>query len=154
MEAMLAWVAVSVWLAGSPLAAQATCGADGYRVVAQRWDVVLKTGWEMRQDCAHPERPAHFVPLRSIAPAAVGDRPQALAAPVQVSPLLVQAGEPVRLWLQDEVVRIEMSGIAERSAHSGDRVLVRVTRQDASDGRTVQYIPGTVRGVADVEMER
>ena len=33
--------------------------------------------------------------------------------------VLVRAGDAVRLWLQNEVARIEMSGVAEQSARNG-----------------------------------
>jgi len=51
-------------------------------------------------------------------------------------------------------VRIEMTGVVERSAAMGERVVVRVTRQTEDAGLTVQRIDGTVRGAGDVEMER
>jgi flagella basal body P-ring formation protein FlgA len=68
-------------------------------------------------------------------------------------PLLVRAGDAVRLWSQGGRVRIEMSGVAEQSARSGERVVVRVTRQTDDAGLTVERIAGTVRGAGDVEME-
>jgi flagella basal body P-ring formation protein FlgA len=68
--------------------------------------------------------------------------------------LLVHAGEPVRLWFQDETVRIEMSGVAEESARGGDHVTVRIMRQGDENGMTVKHITGTVRGAGDVEMEQ
>jgi hypothetical protein len=143
-----------VVLAGS-MPAQTGCPISGYRVLARRWDAVLRMGWELRQDCAHPEWP-----LRSVAIGVVtnfGGATVAEVAPVRVSispPILVRAGDAVRLWLQDEAARIEMSGVAEQSAHKGERVLVRITRQDIEEGLTVQHIAGTVRGVGDVEIER
>jgi len=144
-----------IMLAPMPAPSQTGCAVGGYRVVARRWDAVLRTGWELRQDCAHPEWPAHSVAVGAIA--AKGGmgvsevlRPSAAIVP----PLLVRAGDAVRLWLQDATARIEMSGVAEQSARSGERVLVRVTKQDADEGLTVQHIAGIVRGIGNVEMER
>lgn len=145
-------------LSGAPVIAQAVapCGADGYRVVARRWDAVLKKGWEWKQNCAHPEWPARSVAL--LLPAA--------SAPIEISaasssmpaefsqPVLVRAGETVTLWLQEEKVRIEMSGVAEESARCGEHVVVRVTHQSDDAGSTMDHIAGIVRGLADVEMER
>jgi len=51
-------------------------------------------------------------------------------------------------------VRIEMSGVVEQSARSGERVVVQITRQNDESGTTVERIAGTVRGAGDVEMER
>jgi hypothetical protein len=56
--------------------------------------------------------------------------------------------------MQDEMVRIEMSGVVEQSAHIGDRVIVQVTRQDVDSGMSIDRYPGIARGVEDVEMER
>ncbi len=131
--------------------AQAGCGESGYRVIASRWDVVLRRGWDLRQDCAHPEWPARLI--AEAAPGSVSmDRPAVAAAAAQ--PLLVHAGDSVRLWVQDAVVRIEMSGVAEQSARAGERVVVRVTRQTDDAGLTVERIGGIVRGTGNVEMER
>lgn len=135
--------------------ASAGCGAGGYRVVATRWDAVLGRGWELRQDCAHPDWPARSVAVsrQAIAsgaqsgPAGTG----AIAPPVQ--PFLVHAGERVRLWSQDEMVRIEMSGVAEQSARSGESVMVQIARQNDGAGMTVETLSGIVRGPGDVEME-
>jgi flagella basal body P-ring formation protein FlgA len=70
------------------------------------------------------------------------------------APLLVHAGDHVRLWSQDEMVRIEISGVVEQSARSGDRVVVQIMRQNDDTGMSVERIAGTVRGAGDVEMER
>jgi hypothetical protein len=135
---------------------QAECGADGYRVTARRWDAVLGMVWELRQNCSHSDWPARLVAVGpgSIRPAERADLASPIAAAAIILPLLVHAGEQVRLWSQDESVRIEMSGEAERSARGGERVMVRVTRQSEDAGLTVQEIAGTVRGPGDVEMER
>jgi hypothetical protein len=47
-----------------------------------------------------------------------------------------------------------MSGVVERSARAGERVVVRITRQSDDAGLTVDRIDGIVRGAGDVEMER
>jgi flagella basal body P-ring formation protein FlgA len=70
-----------------------------------------------------------------------------------LQPLVVHAGDTVRLWMQDRTVRIEISGVAERSARSGEQVTVRVTQQ-SDDGLTVQRIAGIARGPGDVEMDQ
>jgi flagella basal body P-ring formation protein FlgA len=76
-------------------------------------------------------------------------------APGQMyQPLLIHAGDYVKLWMQDKTVRIELSGVAEQSAHNGERVIVRILQQTEDAGQTVQRIAGIVRGTGDVEMER
>jgi hypothetical protein len=56
--------------------------------------------------------------------------------------------------MQDSSVRIEMTGVAEQSARSGEHVTIRVTQQTEDAGISVQRIPGIVRGQYDVEMEQ
>ncbi len=145
----VAWVAFGA----SAFAQGAGCSSEGRRVVATRWDAVLGKGWELVEDCAHPERPARLVAAASAVEAgAVGGlRGQPIAA---VRPLLVRVGEVVRLWQQTATVRIELKGIAEQSAASGEHVVVRIARQTEDAGLAVQRIDGTVRGAGDVEMER
>ena len=144
---------VMAWCGQAQAQTQAKCGADGYRVIASRWDAVLRRGWDLRQDCAHPEWP-----VRLIAAATPGFFPPggagqpAVAAPA-VRPLLVHAGDFVRLWEQDAMVRIEMSGVVEQSARAGEQVVVRITRQTDDAGLTVDRVGGIVRGAGDVEME-
>jgi hypothetical protein len=135
---------------------QAVCGADGYRVTAKRWDAVLRKGFEYRQVCAHPEWPARLVALGSVAGEKIVESGPAKAMEVAIiaEPLLVTAGAPVRLWMQDNLVRIEMSGVVERSARKGDHVTVQVTHQNDETGLTVERIAGIVRGPGEVEMER
>ncbi len=141
---------------GSALAQDGTVCGGGYRVIARRWDAVLQMGWEMRQNCAHPNWPARLVSVASIArgPAAVSRFVMPNEQAPAVEPLLVRAGDQVRLWMEDGPVHIEMSGVAEQSARNGTHVIVRITRQSDDAGLTVQRIPGIVRGAGDVEMQR
>jgi hypothetical protein len=142
------------WCAPGLAQADAGCGASAYRVIAARWDAVLRRSWELREDCAHPEWPARLVAGNAAGPFVRGEAVRhADAAPV-VQPLLVHAGDAVRLWMQDRLVRIEMSGVAEGSARMGERVVVRTTRQSDDVGLTVERVAGIVRGAGDVEMER
>jgi hypothetical protein len=144
------------WCAPALAQTQAGCGASGYRVIASRWDAVLARGWELRQDCAHPEWPARLAvaAMPGSFPLSGAGGPAAPVAALVVQPLLVHAGESVRLWEQDSLVRIEMSGVAEQSARAGERVVVKVTRQTDDAGLTVDRVGGIVRGAGDVEIER
>lgn len=148
---LLAAAGVMVCCGPSSAHAQRECGATGYRVIASRWDAVLGRGWELRQDCAHPEWPARLIAEAAPGSVSMGRPATAVAA---AQPLLVRAGDSVRLWEQDAMVRIEMRGVAEQSARAGERVVVQVTRQTDDAGLTVELIGGIVRGAGDVEMER
>jgi hypothetical protein len=130
------------------------CAPQGYKVIARTWDAALGRSWVLRQDCAHPAWPARLTPAPTAAPPISRAALFQQEAPPPVRPLLVHAGDPVRLWQQDATVRIEMTGVAEQSARAGERVVVRITRQTDEAGLTVQRIPGVVRAAGDVEMER
>jgi hypothetical protein len=56
--------------------------------------------------------------------------------------------------MQDEHVRIQMTGVAEQSARSCEHVIVRIQRPGEASNLAPQQIPGIVRGASDVEMER
>lgn len=147
VSAALTWPMLAV--------AQTGCGTDGYRVISQRWDAVLRGGWELRQNCTHPEWP---VRLSSMSRGTIGQpklyetvAPESIPAP---QPLLVHGGETVRLWQQDDKVRIEMYGVAEQSARAADRIIVRIVRQHGDEAASVERIAGIVRATRDVEMER
>ncbi len=145
----VAWIACGL----GACAQGAGCSGDGRRVVATRWDAVLGKGWELVEDCAHPERPARLVAAVSVVEAGPAGIVRGLPVTV-IRPLLVRAGDVVRLWQQTNTVRIEMSGVAEQSAANGEHVAIRVTRPADDAGLTVQRIDGTVRGAGEVEMQR
>jgi hypothetical protein len=146
------------------------CGTQGYRVVARRWDALLARNLELRQDCVHPEWPTRLVALESTisestsrGEANMGSTnmvSMAVVSPIRsnavvqiAAPLLVHAGDRVRLWSQDERVRIEISGVVEQSARNGDHVMVQVTRRNEDTGISVDRISGIVRAAGDVEMQ-
>jgi hypothetical protein len=152
------WVAAGAlaWCGSLGAQTQADCGASGYRVIASRWDAVLGKSWEVRQDCAHPEWPAHLVAVAAPFPFPIDGAAQSVVTPAAavVRPPLIHAGDFVKLWEQNAMVRIEMHGVAEQSARAGERVVVRITRETDDAGLTLDRIGGVVRGVGDVEMER
>ena len=133
--------------------AQTSC-PSGYRVISHHYDAELRKTWELRQDCAHPAWPAHSVAVVSNTPALLAGNSISLplATVSSIQPILVRAGEPVRLWSQDSTSRIEITGIAEQSARSGERINVRITRQSDDSGLTIQHIAGIVRAAGDVEI--
>lgn len=133
------------------IAQNAAC-PSGYRVVARRYDAELRKTWEFRQDCGHPEWPAYSVAVSNAAllTGNLTSLPQAHAS--NIEPLLVRAGERVRLWSQDASSRIEITGIAEQSARAGERINVRVAHQTDDSGLAIQHIAGIVRASGNVEI--
>jgi hypothetical protein len=131
----------------------ATCDASGKQIVARRWDVVLGHEWELVRDCRHPEWPARGQATKDAGPT-FASKPIAVAPSAEAQgPILVHAGDTVSLWQQAVLVRIEMSGVAERAARSGERVSVRVTHVTAEGSMSVERISGTVRAAGNVEIE-
>ena len=134
--------------------AQSACPA-GYRVLSRHYDAQLSKTWELRQNCAHPAWPAHAVAIPNSILLTVSTTSSPLVAVStipNVPSILVRAGESVRLWSQDAASRIEITGTAEQSAHLGERINVRITRQNEDAGLVVQHIAGIVRAVANVEI--
>jgi hypothetical protein len=145
---------VALALGLSVKAQVSTCDASGKQAVARRWDVVLGHEWEMVRDCRHPEWPARAQLVKGDA-AAIAIKPVDAAVVVAShEPIVVHAGDIVTLWQQAAFVRIEMSGVAERAARSGERIDVRVTHPTAEGGMSVERFSGTVRAAASVELEQ
>jgi hypothetical protein len=135
------------------LAQPAACPA-GYRVLSRHYDSELRKIWELRQDCAHPTWPAFSAAVANSALLAGNSTSLPLATVINVQPLLVHAGENVRLWSQDTSARIEINGVAEQSAHLGEHINVRITHQTDENGLTIQHIAGVVRAADSVEMSQ
>jgi hypothetical protein len=134
----------------------AACDASGKQIVARRWDVVLGHEWEMVRDCRHPEWPARARSVKSLIerPANPVANPPASPTAIFVEPLLIRAGEPVKLWQQAAYVRMEMNGVAEQAARRGEHIDVLVTRHNDDGSITSTHLSGTVRAAGDVEMDR
>lgn len=121
----------------------------GYRVASVRWDPVMKQSWATIVSCAHPERPG--ISLRT------GDASHAehgLSVPVREdrSPV-VRAGDIVEIWRQENLLRIEVTGVAEQSGSVGETIRVRLLRRPGSSQSIEEQLSGVVRGRADVEMQ-
>jgi hypothetical protein len=123
----------------TPLAAR----SGSYRVSEVMWDPVLGQRWAMVASCEHPERPAFAVPTKE----AIGEK-QSGGRKDDVP--VVRAGDVVRLWWQEDNLRIEMTAMSEENGGLGKVIRVRMLGGDSAERQFV----GVVRGVADVEMRR
>jgi hypothetical protein len=118
----------------------------GYRVSAVRWDPLLQRKWIMISTCGHPELPATAVLVPD-------PRPGTPLSHSATNPAVgVHAGDLVRLWRQEQALRIELSGFAEESAATGRRVRVRVLSYGPHNAGQPHTLLGIVRGVRDVEI--
>ncbi|MEO8736552.1 MAG: flagella basal body P-ring formation protein FlgA [Edaphobacter sp.] len=123
----------------------------GYRVTSVHWDPVMRQNWATIANCEHPEWPE--ASLR------VGETNGALSRSViqvseEHSPKLpiIRAGDIVRLWRQEDLLRIEVTGVAEESGSVGKTIRVRLLRRNTDDQSQEEQYTGIVRGPSDVEM--
>jgi hypothetical protein len=121
----------------------------GYRVANIRWDPVMRQSWATIVSCAHPEWPA--VVLRT-SEANHASRGLSAQAREERAPI-VRAGDVVELWRQEDLLRIEVTGVAEQSGGLGETIRVRLLRPQGSSQSVEQQLSGVVRGRADVEMQ-
>lgn len=68
-------------------------------------------------------------------------------------PVVVHAGDNVRLWKQEDRLRIEVAGVSEESGGLGKTIRVRLLRRSADDQVIQEEFSGIVRGPSDVEIQ-
>jgi hypothetical protein len=66
---------------------------------------------------------------------------------------VVHAGDIVRLWKQEDLLRIEVAGVSEETGGLGKIIRVRLLRRNADDQAIQERFSGIVRGPSDVEMQ-
>lgn len=127
---------------------------SGYRMTAVRWDPVLRQSWATIVSCGHPEWPGFSLRVgetnMNAASRGLTAQPRDehdLDVPV------VHAGDVVHLWWQEDVVRIEVTGVAEESGGLGKMIRVRLLRQNTADQSIEEEFTGIVRGRSDVERQ-
>jgi hypothetical protein len=111
---------------------------------------VMQQSWATIVSCGHPEWPG--ISLRTGDETSDGLRGLITAFRVERSPL-VRAGDVVELWRQEDLLRIEVSGVAEQSGSMGETIRVRLLRRPGSNQSGEEQFNGVVRGRADVEMQ-
>jgi hypothetical protein len=126
--------------------------SSGYRVIGIQSDPVLDQRWAMVVSCEHVEWPVLAVQIGASDVAAPSQRNQIRTVSFHSIPM-VHAGETVRLWKQEDFLRIEVAGVAEESGNLGKTIQVRLLPQSTD----VQWVPkrcsGIVRGPSDVEIQ-
>lgn len=141
--------AAAARLAGTKAASSAMSDGKGYRVASVHWDPIMRQSWATVVSCEHPEWPG--VSLRTNEAKQVQRElsPQVYEEHVP----LVRAGDFVELWRQENLLRIEVSGVAEQSGSMGETIRVRLLRRPGSNQSAEEQFNGVVRGRADVEMQ-
>jgi hypothetical protein len=124
-------------------------GSQGYRVASLRWDPVMRQSWATIVSCGHPEWPG-----TSLRTGEANHAAHAVSAQVREdrSPV-IRAGDTVELWRQEDLLRIEVTGVAEQSGSVGETIRVRLLRRAGSNQSVEEQFSGIVRGRADVEMQ-
>jgi hypothetical protein len=129
----------------------ANMDGPGYRVAGVHLDPVLGQSWVSIANCRHPDWPEvsfraekfDGLPLRQVERTRIGLFP---SVPV------VRAGDIVRLWRQEDLLRIEVTGVAEQSGGIGKTIRVRLLQRSRDDRPKEEELTGIVRGPSNVEM--
>ena len=123
---------------------------SGYRVTKIQSDPLLGQRWATIASCAHPEWPELAFPVNEAS--SVGAPQEAKRSLIKAAPE-VRAGDIVRLWREDSLLRIELAGVSEDSGGIGKTIRVRLLHRNTDDQFIPQEFSGIVRGSSDVEIQ-
>lgn len=126
---------------------------NGYRVARVQLDLVLSQRWAMIATCEHPDWPAFALPVSGTKLPIVPQEANRLVIRDSRSVPVVRAGESIRLWGQDDLLRIDVAGIAEEDGGLDKTIRVRLVQRN-TDGQSIpQQLIGIVRGPSNVEIQ-
>lgn len=126
---------------------------DGYRVTRIELDKVLGQRWATIARCDHPEWPVVALPANGASSlASPREMEDSVTGGNRIAPV-VRAGDVVRLWRQEGVLRIEVAGVSEESGGLGKTIRVRLLRRNLDDQSIPKQFSGVIRGPLDVEMQ-
>lgn len=126
---------------------------DGYRVTRILRDPVLGKRWAMIVSCDHPEQPAIAFPVNTTDTLNVFQQVDRASTVNIQRAIVVRAGDVVRLWRQENLLRIEVGGVSEESGSLGKTIRVRLMRNNIGDESTPEQLLGIIRGPSNVEMQ-
>jgi hypothetical protein len=126
---------------------------DGYRVTRIESDRVLGRRWAMVARCGHSEWPVFALPANGESlPTSPKEAKRSVSENLETVPV-IRAGDVVRLWRQENLLRIEVAGVSEESGGLGKTIRVRLLHRGTDDQSIRQKFSGVVRGPANVEMQ-
>jgi hypothetical protein len=126
---------------------------DGYRVMGIEFDQVLGQRWAMIARCNHPEWPVVALPANGAnSLASPLEMERSVTGGIRTTPV-VRAGDVVRLWRHEGVLRIEVAAVSEESGGLGKTIRVRLLRRNTDDQSIRKLFSGVIRGPLDVEMQ-
>jgi hypothetical protein len=124
---------------------------SGYRVTSIQADSLLGKRWVIVASCDHPEWPALAVQTGGLDVVAPSQANQLRTAGSRSIPV-VHVGDIVRLWRQEDLLRIEVAGVSEESGGLGQTIRVRLIPRNMDGQWPPEHFSGVVRGLLDVEM--
>lgn len=124
---------------------------EGYRVSSIQLDPLLGEKWAMISSCHHPAWPMTILQVNKFSKSK--SRNTVLATDNQHSVPVVHAGDVVRLWRQESLLRIEVAGISEENGDLGKVIRVRLLAPNTDGPSSQGKLSGIVRGQSNVEMQ-
>jgi Chaperone for flagella basal body P-ring formation len=124
----------------------------GYRVTNIQSDPVLGQRWATVASCEHTEWAAWAVQING----------PDVSESSQTNPIhmvnsrsipVVHVGDIVRLWKQEDLLRIEVAGVSEENGGLGETIRVRLLPRNPDNQWIPEWFPGIVRGPFDVEIQ-
>ena len=130
-----------------------TLNNDGYRVTRIESDQMLGQRWAMIAHCGHSEWPVFALPANGANLLISPQEAKRSANETLRGAFLVRAGDIVRLWRQESLLRIEVAGVSEESGGLGKTIRVRLLHRSTDDQSIPEQFSGVIRGPANVEMQ-
>ena len=127
---------------------------SGYKVVRIQSDSLLGQRWAIIANCSHPEWPEFALPAnrktsidqtRATFPDSNDDGEAVF---------IIRAGDIVRLWRQENLLRIEIPGVSEQNGRLGNTIRVRLLYRSPDEPSLREHLAGVVRGPSNVEIQR
>jgi hypothetical protein len=126
---------------------------SAYRVSSIQSDPVLGKRWAMLISCEHSEWPVIALPIDNSGTFHWPQCPQRLPSPDAPPKPTVHIGEAIRAWKHENLLRIEVAGVAEEDGGLGQKIRVRILRPAYSNSSPPEHLSGTVRGFGNVEIQ-
>jgi hypothetical protein len=124
---------------------------DSYQVTKVQWDPVLQKKWTWVSNCKHPDWPMHALQSGSngTSSESTGQSSSERIGPV---PMVVRAGDVVRLWHREDYLNIEVTAVAQENGALGQAIRVRMVYPKNAEPQEEKHFTGIVRGPSDLEM--
>lgn len=126
---------------------------SAYRVSSIQSDPVLGKRWAMLISCEHSEWPVIALPVDNTGTFQWPQCPGRVSSPDAPLKPTVHIGETIRAWKNENLLRIEVAGVAEEDGALGQKIRVRILRPAYSNASPPEHLSGTVRGPGNVEIQ-